>query len=117
MQYEEKDGVTYVTAQCDWTAPYEMPDSFTIVQWSEENYRHVTMTRKIAWTDTYFAEAFYVNGADETLPVDWVMHLKGEWEGRQGMEHTGPFSEKKPFSHFHDAVEVNRETRTDSDLF
>ncbi|MDO5418367.1 MAG: heparinase II/III family protein, partial [Lachnospiraceae bacterium] len=33
-RYEERDGVVYVEAEADWTAPYEMPDSFTIVQWS-----------------------------------------------------------------------------------
>ena len=109
LQYEEQNGVTYVTARCDWSAPYEMPDSFAIVQWSEKNYRHVTMTRKIAWTDQYFAEAFYVTGADESLPVDWVMHLKGEWEGGQEKVCPDPLSEKKPFSHFHDAVHMDGE--------
>ena len=46
LQYEEDGETVYVTAECDWTAPYEMPDSFTIVQWKKENYETVKMTRK-----------------------------------------------------------------------
>ena len=103
LQYEEKDGVTYVTAQCDWTAPYEMPDSFTIVQWKKENYETVKMTRKIAWTDSCFAEAFYVTGADEALPVDWIMHLKGEVLEGRGEVCKDTFSDRKPFSWFRNA--------------
>ena len=61
-RYEELDGVIYVEAEADWTAPYTMPDSFTIVQWKEENYRSVKMTRKIAWTDDYFARSLSRNG-------------------------------------------------------
>ncbi len=106
VQYEEQDDVTYVTAVCDWGAPYTMPDSFTIVQWKEENYKQVKMTRKIAWTDEYFAEAFYVSGADEELTVDWLMHVKGEWENKQGTPMDSAFSQKKPFSHFHDVIQT-----------
>ena len=104
LQYEEDGETVYVTAECDWTAPYEMPDSFTIVQWKKENYETVKMTRKIAWTDSCFAEAFYVDGADEALPVDWVMHLKGEVLEGRGKACRDTFSARKPFSFFRNAA-------------
>ncbi len=117
LKYEEAEEAVYVTAECDWGRPYQMPDSFTIVQWKEENYRNVRMTRKIAWTDSCFAEAFYVSGADEELPVDWVMHLKGDvvkeqaakeqaMKERAKEERREIFSGQKPFSFFHDAEPV-----------
>ncbi|MBE5986054.1 MAG: alginate lyase, partial [Paenibacillaceae bacterium] len=77
-RYEELDGVIYAEAEADWTAPYTMPDSFTIVQWKEKHYRSVKMTRKIAWTDDYFAEVFLITGADPDLAIDWVIHVSGE---------------------------------------
>lgn len=103
LQYEDDGETVYVTAECDWTAPYEMPDSFTIVQWKKENYETVKMTRKIAWTDSCFAEAFYVTGADEALPVDWIMHLKGEVLEGRGEVCKDTFSDRKPFSWFRNA--------------
>ena len=67
----------YVEAEADWTKPYEMPDSFTIVQWAEENYRTVSMKRKIAWTDRYFVEVFLADGIPEGKTADWMMHVSG----------------------------------------
>lgn len=76
-RYEEKDGVIYVEATADWAEAYEMPDSFTIVQWSEENYRTVRMERKIAWTDRYFVEVFMADGIPEGKNADWLIHFSG----------------------------------------
>lgn len=105
-RYEELDGVIYAEAEADWTVPYTMPDSFTIVQWKEEYYRSVKMTRKIAWTDDYFAEVFLVSGADPDLAIDWVMHVSGEnlltFNGRP----VDGFSIKKPFKHLHSVKET-----------
>ena len=105
-RYEELDGVIYAEAEADWTVPYTMPDSFTIVQWKEEYYRSVKMTRKIAWTDDYFAEVFLVTGADTDLAIDWVMHVSGEnlltFNGRPA----DGFSIKKPFKHLHSVKET-----------
>lgn len=109
-RYEEKDGVIYVEAEADWTAPYTMPDSFTIVQWKEENYRSVKMTRKIAWTDDYFAEVFHVTGADPDLAIDWVMHISGETVLSFDGQPVDVFSQKKPYKHLHSI----RETKADS---
>lgn len=76
-RYEEIDNVVYVEAEADWTAPYHMPDTFTIRQWSEENYRTVTMRRKIAWTDSYFVEVFLAEQIPEGKTADWVFHVSG----------------------------------------
>ncbi|MDR2025221.1 MAG: heparinase II/III family protein [Hungatella sp.] len=98
---EEMDGVIYVEAGADWTMPYEIPDSFTIVQWKEENYRPVKMVRKIAWAEHYFAEVFQVKGAGTDLPVDWVMHFSGNRiKQPEGME-IEKFSDRKPYSYLH----------------
>lgn len=80
-RYEARDGVVYVSAEADWGAPYTMPDSFTIVQWSEESYRGVRMSRQLAWTDSYFAEIFCVENVPAGLPVDWLMHFGGQSVG------------------------------------
>lgn len=106
-RYEEKDGVIYMDAAADWTAPYQMPDSFTIVQWKEENYRSVRMERKLAWTDRYFADVFVVTGADPSLPVDWVMHVSGEAAEAPKGEPVAVFSEEKPYKHLHSMVQID----------
>lgn len=105
-RYEERDGVIYVEAEADWTAPFAMPDSFTIVQWKEEYYRPVTMRRKLAWTGRYFAEVFVADGIPEGLSADWVLHLSGKRVEGDGLspvleaeDKGAAFSEKKPFRH------------------
>ena len=104
-RYEEADGITYVEAVCDWTAPYQMPDSFTIVQWNENYYKNVKMTRKLAWTEDWFAELFFVEGVDEALTTDWVLHLGGSrQEGGKTARAEEPFSLKKPFCYLKDMV-------------
>ncbi|MGC6177931.1 heparinase II/III domain-containing protein [Lacrimispora sp. 38-1] len=109
-RYEELDGMIYAEAEADWTAPYTMPDSFTIVQWKEEHYRSVKMTRKIAWTDNYFAEVFLVTGADPDLAIDWVMHVSGENISAFNGQPVEGFSENKPYKHLHSI----RKTKADN---
>lgn len=111
-KYETVDGITYVEAVCDWTAPYEMPDSFTIVQWNEEYYRNVRMTRKLAWTEGWFAELFYVEGVEETLTTDWVMHVGGVRKTGKKEAAAEPFSSKKPYCHLHGVVRENGSGQT-----
>lgn len=101
-RFEEQDGVIYVEAEADWGAPYQMPDSFTLVAWKEENYKNVKMERKIAWTDEYFAEVFVARGADAELPVDWIMHFSGEALDIPGGQRLEALSEKKPYQYLHD---------------
>lgn len=103
-RYEEKDGVIYVEAEADWTKPYEMPDSFTIVQWSEENYRMVSMKRKIAWTDRYFVEVFLADGIPEGKTADWMMHFSGRLvsEEEKGAVACENHFTGKPLTYLHD---------------
>ncbi|RKD33955.1 heparinase II/III domain-containing protein [Lacrimispora algidixylanolytica] len=100
-KYEERDGVVYVEAEADWTAPYEMPDTFTIEQWKEENYCGVKMERKIAWAADYFVELFVVKGARKGLPIDWVMHVSGETISVPKGKIVECFSDRKPYRHLH----------------
>lgn len=105
-RYEENDGIVYVEAEADWTAPYEMPDSFTIVQWNEECYRNVKMERRIAWAQDYFVDVMIVTGANPEDSIDWVMHVSGENttapEGRRAVS----FSEKKPYKYLHSVIQA-----------
>lgn len=108
-RYEEGDGVVYVNATADWTEPYRKPDSFTIVQWNEENYWSVVMERRLAWTEDYFAEVFLVRGAWEDVPIDWVMHFSGEMAAGPRGRKIGEFSGKKPYVHLHSVEKADLE--------
>ncbi len=104
-RYEETPQGILVEAEADWTAPFRMPDSFTIVQWSEENYRTVTMKRKILWADGFFAEVFLADGIPEGKSADWVMHIKGRLLSHTGEKEALPpdYFAKKPFCYLHDS--------------
>lgn len=104
-RYEERDGVVYAEAEADWSAPYQLPDSFTITAWKEENYKNVKMERKIAWTDGYFAEVFTVKGAAGELSVDWIMHFSGEPRQKPEGEMRETLSEKKPYKYLHEVCQ------------
>ena len=107
IRFEERDGGTYVEAEADWTAPYEMPDTFTIVQWSEEKYRKVKMNRKIWWFDSYFIEVFAAEEVPLGKSADWVWHVAGTLQS--GAENSQPVLPgtfvSKPFSYLKDARE------------
>lgn len=77
-RYEQRDNAVYVETEADWAAPYQMPDSFTIRQWSEENYRPVRMARKIIWTENYFIEIFLAEQIPDGKTADWVIHVNGK---------------------------------------
>lgn len=106
-RFEERDGITTVEAVCDWNAPFTMPDTFTIVQWDEAAYRHVKMTRRIAWTDDYFAERFDVENVSGDRTIDWVLHLPGTRRAQAGETPVARLSEKKPYKY------LSGVTRTD----
>ena len=108
--FERKDGVTYVEAVCDWTLPFQKPDAFTITQWDEEAYRTVRMTRRVLWTDEFFAESFLVDGVTEDRSIDWVMHFSGSWvdtDGAGSFSEIGRLSEKKPLKHLRGVRETD----------
>ena len=101
-RYEERYGVVYVEAKADWTAPYEMPDTFTITQWSEECYRSVVMERKLAWTENYFVEVFLARQIPEGKTADWVFHVDGREEPDENpiqVKALENYFVKKPFCH------------------
>ncbi len=116
-RYEETPDFIYVEAEADWTKPYEMLDSYTIVQWSEEAYRPVKMKRMVAWGADYFAEVMVVQGANLKDPVDWVMHFSGEGLSRVQGETVKVFSEKKPYRHLHSVkkLSVSCDSKSDRD--
>lgn len=99
-RYEEKDGAVYIEAVADWTEPYQMPDSFTIVQWSEENYRTVKMQRKLIWTDYYFIEVFVADGIPEGKTADWIMHIDGKLENVFENNHISVTGKSLPEAYF-----------------
>lgn len=103
-RFEQREGVTFVEAVCDWNAPFAMPDTFTIVQWDEEAYRHVKMTRRIAWTQDYFAERFDVENVEDGRTIDWVLHLPGTRCARAEEQPVQRLSDKKPYKYIHDVT-------------
>lgn len=105
-KFEEKDGIVYLEAKADWTLPYQMPDSFTIVQWDETAYQTVSMKRAIIWAPEWFAEVFFVNGIPEGKKADWVMHFSGNRIGQVIGEEVSVFSEEKPYKHMHSMVKL-----------
>lgn len=105
-RFEEVGDVIYVEAEADWTADYVMPDSFTIVQWSEEAYRNVRMKRKIAWAGDYMVDLFLVEGAGGQS-MDYALHIPGERLEAESSAHKlngagGVISGKKPLKYLHD---------------
>ncbi len=97
---EEKDGVICIEAEADWQKPYQLPDSFTIVQWSEENYQKVKMKRRLIWAEDYFIEIFQATGIPEGKAIDWIMHFNGRRINESGESEpvAGGFV-KKPLRH------------------
>lgn len=115
LRYETKDDVVYIEAKVDWNEHYQMPDSFTIVQWDKESYQHVSMVRKIAWGPDFFVDLFCVSGVEENRSIDWGLHIDGEIvedemtkrddavvENEQYSRGINSFSEKKPWKHLRD---------------
>jgi hypothetical protein len=112
LRFEKVDDITYVEAQVDWSVPYEMPDSFTIVQWDNESYENVKMTRKIAWVGTYFVDLFIVDGVRTEDNIDWSIHIAGERKTAYLEEKAVPcISDKKPLKHLH-KVSAMEHTKT-----
>lgn len=109
VSYENRNGIIYVEAVCDFREPYQMPDTFTIPQWSEENYRNVCMKRKIAWAGEWFAELFFVEGVDDQQSTDWVMHISGEPEDREPGKPVMNFSAKKPYKYLEHVEQKEKE--------
>ncbi len=82
-----------------WDGTYTMPDTYTIVQWSEEAYRGVAMRRVIRHKPGIIIDVFTVRGVSKGESVDFVMHFHGKETGGQGDTNPiGCLSKKEPFS-------------------
>ena len=66
----------YLDAETAAPEDYEMLDSFTIKQWSEEAYAGVRMRRMISWYDKYFIDVFAVD-SDNEFRKEWTLRIKG----------------------------------------
>jgi hypothetical protein len=100
LAHEEGPDHTFVDAQVQFTKNYPMPDSYTIVQWSEEAYLGVTMRRRLFKTEDYLIDLFDVSGVREGRSIDFVMHFGGKRVGQVAdAQPISFFSPKEPFSH------------------
>ena len=83
----------YLSAVTQTPESYEMLDSFTIKQWSEESYRGAVMERHIGWFGDYFVDIFKVRseGGERT---EWVWHTDGVTEIPEGAERLACLSEQ-----------------------
>ncbi len=110
-RYEEAGDAVYVDARVDWRVPYQMPDSFTIVQWKEENYRTVSMERRIVWTSHYFIDVMLADGIKDGLTADWVLHIHGNERTAAQERETAPtdYFTKQPFC-FLKEVQLSRQS-------
>ena len=115
IKWEENDGIVCLEAKADWTAPYKMPDSFTIVQWDEDAYRTVTMKRTILWAQEWFAEVFFVDGIPQGKTADWVMHFSGSVVSEPIGKEVVSFSDKKPYKHLHSMIQLQTETTKENE--
>lgn len=105
-QYEKTDDHTFVSSKVAWTKDYQMPDSFTIPQWSDEAYQGVTMSRRIFKTEDYWIDIFNVK-SKEDRQIDWVMHFGGQrLSSNEGEKNIDKLSDKKPFKYLKDATRL-----------
>lgn len=100
LAFEQDDGHTLADAEVMFSKGYDMPDSFTILQWDEKAYLGVTMRRRLYKTEDYLIDIFEVSGVQENRSVDFVMHFGGKRvaSSRKGQK-VAMFSTKAPFSH------------------
>ena len=73
---ETYKGLRVIEAVCDFRKPSQV-DSHAEVEWDSETYRQVVLTRRIAFSGTWFAEVFLVRGAPEGANIDWIAHFAG----------------------------------------
>ena len=102
---ENEDSVI-VKASVEWCDDYAMPDSFTILQWDEESYRHVRMERTIMMTDEGFLDLMKVDGAPVGSQIDLNMHFHGEMLLKPATEGETELGSLEPYSFFHDIESV-----------
>lgn len=92
----------YLDAETMSPEEYEMLDSFTIKQWSDEAYKGVRMRRIISWHDKYFIDVFSVK-TDNELKKEWTWHINAEAEIPEGARYIGKVSDKGAEAYLSDA--------------
>lgn len=96
----------YLDAEVDWKKEPELPDSFTIKQWSDESYKDTYMRRIIQWYDKYFIDVFYVNSPNN-LKKDYTLHIDGKLKNLpEGAVFADKISDKNPQSFLHDGYKA-----------
>ena len=101
LAFDQGNGHVLVDAEVTFSGGYAMPDSFTILQWSEESYLDVTMRRRLYKTEDYLIDIFEVSGVKEDRSIDFVMHFGGiRIASSEKGQPISDFSTKEPFSHF-----------------
>ncbi|MCH3919068.1 MAG: heparinase II/III family protein [Sphaerochaeta sp.] len=108
LRYEPSPSGTLVDAQVNWDGSYQVPDSFTIRQWSENAYRGAKIRRQLLFTDAYLADVIVVSCPEERK-IDNVFHfggtrISGVPEGATEIQMESVLSKKKPFSHLSDVT-------------
>ncbi len=107
LAFEHEDDHTLVDAEVTFSDDYVMPDSFTILQWSEEAYVGVTMRRRLYKTDAYLIDIFEVSGVEKKRSIDFVMHFGGKRIASSGEgKPIVSFSTKEPFSHLKEVLSL-----------
>ena len=108
LSFSETEECTDVTASAEWHDGYEMPDSFTIRQWSDEAYRDARMRRRIKVTDQGIISLFSVS-IPEKRTISHMMHFHGEriFDG-DAVRMEGSISSKGPLSYLHDVRKGRR---------
>lgn len=108
LAFEQEDDHVLVDAEVTFSKGYSMPDSFTILQWSEEVYVGVTMRRRLYKTEQYLIDIFEVSGVKDKRSIDFVMHFGGQRIASSRETHpVAILSTKEPFSHLREVCSVS----------
>ncbi|MFI3226610.1 MAG: heparinase II/III family protein [Clostridia bacterium] len=107
-KYVKTDDFMYIDMQNQWCDGYVMPDSFVIKQWSDEDYKDVTMRRRIYKQAEFLLDVFTVDCPKDNQ-IDWVMHFDGEKTSQSTNEViVENFSSKKPFKYFSKVSKIDK---------
>ena len=98
----------YLDAETMPPEEYEMLDSFTIKQWSEEAYKGVRMRRVISWRGKYFIDVFALKTPNK-LRKEWTWHVYGENTAPKTGRYMERLSDKKPQSYIVNAYATDGE--------
>lgn len=105
LAYDQREGVTALDTEVKWDGGYQMLDSFTIPQWSDEAYTGAAMRRHITWYGDFFVDCFEVTTPEER-DIDWMLHIRGRRESTVPIDqHAGQWAREGAGRYLHD-VEI-----------